>query len=400
MRAPLRPRDLMAIVLVSAFALAASGTHVVRSGETLSEIAARNGTSVRALVDANGLADADLIIGGTDADASRAAVGPAATLGAPTSCRRATRWAGSRTKFATTVTSIVTANGIDNPNLIVAGKTLSISGAPGAAAGPASASAPSTSSGVQLPGQRHTVSSGDTIYGIARRYGLAQADFVGGTGCPTASSTPPPAWCSSTRARFPAQAPAPRRRPTPWATARPSAASPRSTASAPAPSRRHPGSPTSTASGSVRSLTIPGAAGSGGVQVPGTRCLVLQRLGLPAQRGTVPCRHRHVRGAGHAGRRPGQRLGRHRHRLDRRPPVPAQGRQRHALVRQPHGSLRQDRRRSQPATSSATWATAETPRAVARTSTSRCTPAARRSTRTRCCAAPADPGPRIGLPDR
>jgi N-acetylmuramoyl-L-alanine amidase len=42
----------------------AAGTHVVRAGETLSGIAARYGTSVAALVQANGLASANLILAG------------------------------------------------------------------------------------------------------------------------------------------------------------------------------------------------------------------------------------------------------------------------------------------------------------------------------------------------
>ena len=180
MRAPLRPRDLIAVVLVAAFGLAASGTHVVRSGETLSGIAARNGTTIDALVDANGIANPNLIragqsltIPGGDRDA-----GSSGSSGANEYVvQRGDTLAGIARKFGTTVAAIAQANGIANPNLIRAGARLAIgSGAPSAPSADRGSSTPSGSAG--LPGQRHTVRPGDTIAGIASRYGISQADFV------------------------------------------------------------------------------------------------------------------------------------------------------------------------------------------------------------------------------
>ena len=181
MRAPLRPRDLMAIVVVSAFALAASGTHVVGSGETLSEIAADHGTSVRALVEANGLSNPNLIVVGKELTI------PAGGSSGSSSSAKSTTYVVEKgdtlariaSKFGTTVSAVVAANGLADPNHIVVGRSLTISGSSGSATASVSNATPaSTGSGKQLRGQRHTVKSGDTIYGIARRYGLDQADFV------------------------------------------------------------------------------------------------------------------------------------------------------------------------------------------------------------------------------
>lgn len=180
MRAPLRPRDLVAIAIVSVFALAASGTHVVRSGETLSEIAARNGTSVRSLVEANGIADANLIVVGQTLKIPGSSGGGGGGGGSATPQTYVVRPGDTLStiakKFGTTVAAIAAANGISNPNLIAAGRQLAVSGSGGGGTTAPIAGTPSI--GRQLRGQRHSVVSGDTIAGIARRYGISQADLV------------------------------------------------------------------------------------------------------------------------------------------------------------------------------------------------------------------------------
>src|SRR5688572_17052344 len=50
-----------AVVTLAFLALLTTGEHTVRAGETLAEIAAQHDTTVRALAEANGLADANLI---------------------------------------------------------------------------------------------------------------------------------------------------------------------------------------------------------------------------------------------------------------------------------------------------------------------------------------------------
>ena len=174
MRAPIRPRHLMAVALTSVFALAASGTYVVRSGETLSQIAARNGTTVRALVDANGISNPDLIVAGQEL-----AVPGSGSTGSASSTyvvEKGDTLARIAAKFHTTVSALASANDLSDPNLIVVGDALAVPASGGGSSTTASSSA--TTDGKQLIGQRHTVRSGETISGIASHYGLSQSDLV------------------------------------------------------------------------------------------------------------------------------------------------------------------------------------------------------------------------------
>ena len=177
MRVPLRPRDIWALIIVGAFALSASGTHVVRSGETLGSIAQRNGTTVQALVEANGIANPNLIMAGTTLKLPGSATGGGSAAASHT-VRAGDTLASIAARYGTTVSAIASANGIANPNLIVVGRSLQISGA----ARPSTTTPGATSGGPQLAGQRHTVQRGDTIAGIAARYGIRTADLIAWNG--------------------------------------------------------------------------------------------------------------------------------------------------------------------------------------------------------------------------
>lgn len=180
MRVPLRPRDICALAIVGAFALAASGTHVVRSGETLGTIAQRNGTTVQALVEANGISNPNLIIAGTTLKLPGGAGSGGGSSAGSHTVRVGDTLATIAAKYGTTVSALAKANGIANPNLIVVGRSLQIQGT--ARPSTPAPSAPSQGGGPQLPGQRHTVQRGDTIAGIAARYGIRTADLVAWNG--------------------------------------------------------------------------------------------------------------------------------------------------------------------------------------------------------------------------
>ncbi|HET7719125.1 MAG TPA: LysM peptidoglycan-binding domain-containing protein [Acidimicrobiales bacterium] len=180
MRVPLRPRDICALIVVGVFAVAASGTHVVRSGESLHTIARDHGTTVGALVAANGISNPNLILAGQ----KLAIPGGGGEGGTTTRSRAYTVRAGDTlasiaSRHGTTVSAIAAANGIANPNLIVIGRSLQVAGG----ATPSSASGSGApSGGPQLAGQRHSVQRGDTIAGIAARYGIRVQDLVAWNG--------------------------------------------------------------------------------------------------------------------------------------------------------------------------------------------------------------------------
>lgn len=157
------------LALVGSFALAASGTHLVGRGETLSTIAASHDTTVRALVQANGIANPNLIAAGETLTIP-GGEGAASTY----TVRSGDTLADIAARHGTTVSVLARANGISNPNLIVIGKTLTVLG--DATASPVPKATPA-SGGKQLPGQRHTVRSGETISGIAARYGISAKDL-------------------------------------------------------------------------------------------------------------------------------------------------------------------------------------------------------------------------------
>jgi LysM repeat protein len=101
-----------------------SGVHVVRRGETLSSIAASAGTTWQALSRLNGLANPNLIYVGQRIQLTSAA----ATVRAGTwyTIRRGDTLSSIASRFGTRVQQLQRWNSISNPNLIIAGRLIRV----------------------------------------------------------------------------------------------------------------------------------------------------------------------------------------------------------------------------------------------------------------------------------
>jgi LysM repeat protein len=142
------------VIVLTLFVAMTSAGYEVRQGETLAQIAADHGTTAADLAEANGITNPDLItigqvltIPGTDVPTTHA-VGQGETLAAIAALH------------GTTVAELISANGLTNPDLIKIGQLLSIPGAV----------ADKSTSEPTIIGT-HLVAVGDTLATIARRYG-------------------------------------------------------------------------------------------------------------------------------------------------------------------------------------------------------------------------------------
>jgi len=162
-------RTAVAVVVAGVVGIVGSahtGRHEVRPGETAGGIARQYGTTPSALAAANGLGDANRIVAGTVlVIPGRGTATPAAT--SHVIARGETLQVIAR-RYGTSVTALVQANRVSNPNLIVAGRTITI---------PVAGSA-----GGAAPAGAHTVTAGETLSQIARRYGLSTSQLVGANG--------------------------------------------------------------------------------------------------------------------------------------------------------------------------------------------------------------------------
>ncbi|MCV2396470.1 LysM peptidoglycan-binding domain-containing protein [Actinotalea sp. M2MS4P-6] len=164
--------------------------HVVEPGDTVSHLALRYGTTVKAIVAANRLDSRAFIrVGQTLAipTASDATTGTASrTTSTPTATTtRYTVVSGDTVshiaaRYGTTVQAIVAANGLDSRAFIRIGQTLTIPTSTGGTTGAASASASTTSSATSTT--TYTVASGDTVSHIAARYGTTVQAIVAANG--------------------------------------------------------------------------------------------------------------------------------------------------------------------------------------------------------------------------
>lgn len=138
-------------------------TYIVQSGDTLSQIAARYGTTVQEIVNLNGITNPNLIFPGEKLKIITNSNIPGQQTGDTGSIiytvQRGNTLSQIAQKFGTTVQEIASVNKISNVNLIFPGEKLKITNA---------TRITQTNGNEQV----YIVQRGDTLSGIARRFGV------------------------------------------------------------------------------------------------------------------------------------------------------------------------------------------------------------------------------------
>jgi LysM repeat protein len=156
-------------------AMAASAT--VARGETLSHVAARHGVSVASLAAANGIRNPNLVVAGTvlRVPAGGSAAGAGSGTGGSYRVRAGDTLSGIAARAGVSQSALMSANGIRNANLVVAGTVLRLPG------GSSVASTPSGGGGASWGGSA-TVRAGDTLSAIAARHGVSASSIAAANG--------------------------------------------------------------------------------------------------------------------------------------------------------------------------------------------------------------------------
>ncbi len=158
-------------------AFAAGQVHVVQAGESLWSIAARYGTTPQAIAQANGLSNGNIIYAGQRLTIPGSSGGGTASGGSYI-VRSGDTLAAIAARYGTTVSALVRANGLANGNWIYAGQRLTITGTGGGSGG-------SSAGGGQTYVVRRgdTLGSiayryGTTVSAIARANGIANPSYI------------------------------------------------------------------------------------------------------------------------------------------------------------------------------------------------------------------------------
>ena len=172
-RRHVRSAGVLALLTLMVF-LAGGATHIVARGETLGEIALEHGVTVREIVEANDIANPDLILIGQqleipDTDDTGQIPTPS---GITHTVVRGEVLARIADEYGVSVFDVVAANSIPNPDLLHPGQRLIIPSA-GAAVGDAPL--------------YHVVQRSDSLASIAARYGISVRQLAQANGMTTSS---------------------------------------------------------------------------------------------------------------------------------------------------------------------------------------------------------------------
>ena len=193
----------------------APASYVVQPGDTISAIASRFGLNTVDVLTWNGLSWRSVIYPGQTLTLQAATTAAPAAAPTPTPTSATHQVVAGDTvfaiaqKYSTTVDAVLSANGLTRASVIYPGQTLVVSGAPAAAPAAAPAVTPAPA---PVSTATHAVVAGDTIFGIAQRYGTTtQALFAANGLGPTSIIYPGQTLVvgGSPVAQTPAPAPAP-----------------------------------------------------------------------------------------------------------------------------------------------------------------------------------------------
>ncbi len=169
---------LLLLSLVARPAHAQGPLHVVQPGETLSSIAARYGTTPQAIAQANGLRNPNLIYVGQRLSIPGGG-GSTAGTGSTYTVRPGDTLSAIAARHGTTVRALVAANGLANPNILYAGQRLILPGGSGSSGGGGQAGG-GTLYTVQRGDTLAAIAYryGTTVWAIANANGLANPNTI------------------------------------------------------------------------------------------------------------------------------------------------------------------------------------------------------------------------------
>jgi LysM repeat protein len=165
---------------------AVPANYIVRSGDTISAIAARYGLSTSKVLSLNGLKSSSIIypgqklkLTGTAARSAQTTIKSAATTSSYT-VKAGDTLSGIASRYGISLSKLLSANGLKSTSIIYPGQKLKLTGTSTAAAKPAAQASTAMSS-------TYTVRAGDTLSGIAERLGMGLSKLLAANGLSNSS---------------------------------------------------------------------------------------------------------------------------------------------------------------------------------------------------------------------